>query len=224
MDRVNTRRRLLVVLSAGVLFALSAVLGTVSLAKPGQRDSDRLTPQQRAEFVAGAQEVAGLTDVQIAAALKNPDAVAAIPVSFGVVDNSSPAPSFQGERSRSAAAAACAAVSGEANYRNIRGELLARFATYREFCYNGFAITYLTPLQVGGGVTRLGASRGWRYQGVVYSKGGYFPYKGRPQGGHKAVRTASFKACPEGMNCFRTLPKIGLYVHYDGFRYPRIVE
>ena len=43
-------------------------------------------------------------------------------------------------------------------------------------------------------------------------------------GGHKAVRTASFKACPEGMNCFRTLPKIGLYVHYDGFRYPRIVE
>jgi hypothetical protein len=197
----------------------------VSLAEPGQGNPTRLTPQQRAEFVAGAQEVAGLTDVQIAAALKNPDAVAAIPVSFEAVDNSSPAPSFQAERSQStASAAACAAVSGKASYRNIRGELLARFATYREFCYNGFAITYLAPLQVSAGATRLGASRGWSYQGVVYSKGGYFPYKGRSQGGHKAVRTASFKACPEGMNCFQTLPKIGLYVHYDGFRYPRVVK
>ena len=151
----------MVVLSAGVLFALSAVLGTVSLAKPGQGNSNELTPQQRAEFVAGAKEVAGLDDAQIAAALKNPDAVAAIPVNFEVVDNSSPAPSFQGERSRSTAAA-CAAVSGETTYRNARGKLLARFATYREFCYNGSAITYLAPLQVGGGATNLGASRGWR--------------------------------------------------------------
>lgn len=223
MGRVNSRRRLLVVLSAGVLFALSAVLATVSLAKPGQGNSNKLTPQQRAAFVAGAKEVAGLNDAQIAAVLKNPDAVDAIPVSFEVADNSSLAPSVQGERSRSAAAA-CADVGGEANYRNVRGELLARFATYREFCYNGAAITHLAPLQMDGGVTNLGESKGWRYQGVVDSKNQYFTYKGRPQGGHKTVRVASFKVCPEGAQCFKKVPKVGLYVHFDGFRYPRVTQ
>ena len=220
MGRVNARRRLLVVLSAGVLLALSAVLGTVALAKPGQ--GNKLTPQQRQEFIVGAKEVAGLNDAQIAAALKNPDAVDAIPVSFEVEDLGGPAttPSLQGERFRSAAAAACANVRGEANYRNVRGESLANFAVYREFCFNGAAITYLSPAQVGGGVTNLGASKGWSYQGVVDRKNQFFMYKGRSQGGHKTVRVASFKVCPEGASCFKKLPRVALYVHFDGFRYP----
>lgn len=222
MARVNARRRLLIVLSAGVLFALSAVLATTSLAKPGQ--GNKLTPQQRQEFIVGAKEVAGLNDAQIAAALKNPDAVDAIPVSVDVDEIGGPATTAaSGQRSR-AAAAACANVRGEANYRNVRGESLANFAAYREFCYNGVAITYLAPAQVGGGVTELGASKGWRYQGVVESKNQYFTYKGRPQGGHKTIRVASFKVCAEGMTCFKKVPKVGLYVHFDGFRYPRVTQ
>jgi len=144
-------------------------------------------------------------------------------VSFEVVDNSSPAPYVQAERFCSADAV-CADVSGGAYYRNARGELLAKFAVYREFCYNGYAITYLGPPQVAGGATNLGQSRGWRYQGVVYSSGGYFTYKGRSPAGHKTVRTASFKVCPEGAQSFKKVPKVAIYVHCDGFRYPRATQ
>jgi len=145
-------------------------------------------------------------------------------VSFEVVDNSSPAPYVQAERFCSADAV-CADVSGGAYYRNARRELLAKFAVYRKFCYNGYAINVPGPATGRRGRHEPGGqSRGRRYQGVVYSSGGYFTYKGRSQAGHKTVRTASFKVCPEGAQSFKKVPKVAIYVNYDGFRYPRVTQ
>ena len=120
------------------------------------------------------KEVAGLNDAQIPSALKDFQALDAIPVSFEALDPSTHASNVQGEQSRSVAAAACADVRGETDYRNVRGELLAWFALYREFRCSGSSITYLGPVHAGGNATSRGASLGWRYEGVVDSNSAYF--------------------------------------------------
>lgn len=213
------KRRMLVLVSTAALFALSVVLATTSLARPGGGDSaGKLTREQREQFAAGAREVAGLSEAQISAALKDPAARAAIPVYAEAVPFA-PETSGSSAQSRGALATKCKTAGGQVNYYNNSGQVLAYFRVLKNWCFDYSRITSVPAPTVSAGATDLGARVGWRYKGLLRGNDYYVPYKGLSRGGHVSSRTGNFKVCTAATDCIQKTPRVRVTVYYDGNSY-----
>ncbi len=226
MRRITTMAALSVLmlaLTAGVALAVTATGSDRpdDQARPGAE----LSPKQRAEFVAVAKRVAGLNDAQVAAALKNPASLAAIPVRAEVqrTETQPAARAQEGERSPSAASTSyCRRFASTVNYFNAYGTLLASYKVSRVWCWNYSAITYVSVPSVSGTVTEKGAALGWRYDGVIAKSDYYFYYDGLSRGGHVSRRKGSFSVCNAASGCFlKKTPKVSIFGFYDGRGYQR---
>lgn len=209
---------------AALMLALTATVAmgaSSTQAGPGVR----LSPEQRAEFVAGAKKTAGLSDAQIASALKNPATFAAVPVRAEVrtLETEPAAQTREGGESSSAAATSyCRKLSGTVDYTNAYGTLLASYKVSRTWCWDYSAITHVSVPAVSGTVTQKGAALGWRYNGVIAKSDAYFYYKGVSEGGHVSRRKGSFSACNSASGCFlQKAPQVKIWGHYDGRGYQR---
>lgn len=180
-----------------------------------------LTPDQREEFVAGAKKVAGLNDAQIRAALKDPAALAAIPVQTEVLQFKSE-PEAQrregGENATSAAAAStCRSFTSQVNYKNTYRTVLASFKVGRTWCWNYSSVTYASVPAVSGVVTKAGAAGGWRYNGVLSRSDYFFVHDGRTRGGYFSYRKGSFTVCTAANGCYmQKTPQVRFWAYYDG--------
>ena len=205
---------LMLALTAGV--ALGTPRGSNVQAGPGVK----LTSEQRAQFVAGAKKVAGMNDAQIASALRDPAAFAAVPMRAEVRPlETAPTPRVQeSERSSSPASTSyCRSLGSVVNYKNAYGTLLASYKVSRSWCWNYSAITYVSVPAVSGTVTEKGAALGWRYNGVIAKSDAYFYYDGLSRGGHVSRRKGSFSVCNASSGCFlQKTPQVRIWGYYDG--------
>ena len=213
---------LLLALTAGV--AVSATPGDNGRAEA--RAGVDLSPQQRAQFVAGAKKVAGLNDAQIAAALKDPKTFAAVPVRAEVrpfeTEPTAVAQDGGGEFSSAAATSYCQRLGSTVDYGSAYGVPLASFKVSRVWCWNYSAITYVSVPAVSGTVSRGGAALGWRYNGVIERSDAYLYYDGLSRGGHVSRRKGSFSVCNAESGCFlQKTPKVSIFGFYDGWGYQR---
>ncbi len=114
------------------------------------------------------------------------------------------------------ASSQCTTLGGPINYTDSNGRLLAYFNMSQRICWNYYELTYVSQPRVMGEVTKLGATNGWRYDGIVRKLDIYFPYNGVSDGGHKSVRKGSFSVCSRGGDCTQIrAPKIKIFGFYD---------
>lgn len=132
-------------------------------------------------------------------------------VVFGVQSQGSPAQ----------AASTCKGAQRTVNYTDTSGQKLAYFQLYKSWCWNGSAITYVSQPKTVAKVTKLGAARGWSYDGLINKRDFYFAYKGNSRGGHASIREGSFDVCAEGTRCYQRTPKVELFVYQNGQAYSR---
>lgn len=132
-----------------------------------------------------------------------------------------------GETTSSAQAAPsqCRTIGGPINYTDSSDRLLAYFYMRQRICWNYSELTFVSQPTVIGKVTQLGATNGWRYDGIIGRRDAYFLYKGVSDGGHKSTREGSFSVCSRGGKCTQVAtPKIKIVGLYDrgGYqlRYP----
>jgi hypothetical protein len=130
-------------------------------------------------------------------------------VVFGVQSQGSPAQ----------AASTCKGIQRTVNYVDRSRQLLAYFQVNQSWCWNGRAVTYVSQAKTVGKVTKLGASRGWRYDGLIDKRDYYFVNNGLSRGGHASIREGSFTVCAEGYQCYQRTPKVQLYVYHNGQAY-----
>ena len=222
-------RTIKVMAAVALLVALTAGMALAAAPRGNDhaqaRSEVKLSPQQRAEFVAGAKRVAGLNDAQIAAALKDPATLAAVPVRAEVrpVETQPTAQARGGERSASAAATSyCRRFGSTVNYANAYGTLLASYNVSRVWCWDYSSITYVSVPTVSGTVTERGTALGWRYNGVIARSDAYFYYDGLSRGGHVSRRKGSFSVCNASSGCFlQKTPQVNIFGFYDGRGYQR---
>lgn len=122
------------------------------------------------------------------------------------------------QTSRAAAPSECRSIGGPISYGDQSG-LLATFRMSQTICWNYQELTYVSQPRVSGEVTKLGASKGWRYDGLIRRSDRYFAYKGVSDGGHKSIRQGSFSVCSgggSGESCVQVkTPRIKIFGFYD---------
>lgn len=209
-------KRLVAIMSVGMLFATSLVLGAAALAQEERAAGTNLTPEQRERFAEGAKGVAGLSDDEISAALKDPASVEAIPVR---VEETLEGPDRDGARST---AANCTSMSASRNYYNVRGEKLFHFSGRKEWCFNySSAVTYAPRATIGHVITPTGHEAGWRYTGVAERAEKYAKFRGFPRGSHTSRFVVRFRTCKPQSGCMHVYPQYRGVGNYDGTGYQR---
>ena len=121
----------------------------------------------------------------------------------------------QSQGSPAQAASNCNGFSRLITYRDESERLLAYFQMSQKWCWNFSAITYVSKPTVAGKVTKLGAARGWRYDGLLIKNDYYFAYKGLSRGGHTSIRKGGFRVCAKNNQCYQKAPWVKINVYYD---------
>ena len=124
----------------------------------------------------------------------------------------------QSQGSPAQAASNCHGIDRTVAYFDRAGsrQPLAYFQVSQIWCWNGRAVTYASMPKVAGKVTKLGAARGWRYDGLLGKRDYYFAYKGLRRGGHTSIRQGGFTACAKNTQCFKKTPRVQIIVYHDG--------
>ena len=211
-DRV--KRRLVVVFGVGLLLALATVLSSAALAAPTK--AGKLTPEQRDKFVEGAKAIAGLSNEEIARALRDPDAIAAIPVSVKDTQERPPAPVSDEDIGAQAAANYCTYLIGTRYYVNINNERLFSLSGKKSWCFDYSAVTYAPLARSGYSVTEKGIEYGWKYTGIVDRAEGYKYYDGLSRGAHSSRFVGRFRSCSTEGGCTTVYPQYTGVGRYDG--------
>ena len=133
---------LLILIMAAILAvgAARAIPANATETVGGSTGEVNLSPKQRADFVKGAKEVAGLNDQQIAAALKDPETLYKIPVKSTVQTSekvTSPAPSTTGKFQAQAYAPKCKTYQYVKQLVDIKNRPMLSFTGYKNWCFNG---------------------------------------------------------------------------------------
>ena len=127
----------------------------------------------------------------------------------------------QSQDSLAQAASNCQGIHRTVAYRDGSKQLLAYFDVSQQWCWNGRAVTYVSKPWTVGKVTKLGAKRGWRYDGLIRNKDYYFGPKGQSRRGHASFRQGAFIVCPKNTQCFQKSPQVQIYVYYNGIGYSK---
>ena len=116
------------------------------------------------------------------------------------------------------AATNCKGIDRTVAYRDRAGsgQPLAYFRVSQIWCWDGRAVTYASKPKVAGKVTKLGATRGWRYDGLLGKRGYYFAYKGLSRGGHASIREGGFTICAKNTQCSKKTPRVQIIVYHNG--------
>lgn len=221
------KRLWLAAMSVLVALSLALGIGGMASAQPADNASSKargaaagLTAEQRKEFVAGARKVAGLTDAQISAALKNPAALRGIPVrvqEIRTAPKSSEQSRSQDSQIQSTVTPYCATITGGTTYSNVYRQPLASFKVSRRWCWDYSTVTSVSVPTVTGTVTQTGAAGGWRYKGLTGSSDSFITYNNRVRGGHVSYRRGSFTACTYELGCYLfKAPWVKSTVYYNG--------
>lgn len=208
----------MVVVLAGVLFALSVMMGAAALAQ-GEAPRAGLTLQERERFVDGAKEIAGLSEQEISAALKDPDAVEAIPVR---VEETQDRPRVPDRGARSASD--CSSMSAGRNYYNVKEEKLFVVSGRKEWCFNFYsAVTYAPRATFDYTITEKGRETGWAFKGVADRQEKYVAFRGFPRGSHVSRVVLRFRSCdPDTGRCTPMVyPQYRGVGNYDGTGYQK---
>jgi hypothetical protein len=196
-------------LSVGALIALLTIMLVAGLSEAQSTDSAgsseiELTAAERAAFVKGAKEVGGLSEDQIALALRDPKLLAATPVgvrSSSRIIDASPADSDRavlGEKQTRAYAPVCRKKQFTNEIVNEQGEAFLKFIVTKSWCFDGEKVlsgsmnevsTWVRPDLRGGPDTP-----GWVYnKSVERGTEGFLNYEGRYHGAHKSTRAGKFE-------------------------------
>ncbi len=126
---------------------------------------------------------------------------------------------IQSQQSPAQAASNCKGIHRTVTYRDGLGQPFAYFQVRQTWCWDDRAVTYVSKPKVAGKVTKLGAARGWRYDGLLGKRDYYFAYKGLSRGGHTSFREGSFTVCANNTTqCYKKTPRVQITVyHDDGF-------
>jgi hypothetical protein len=124
----------------------------------------------------------------------------------------------QSQDSPAQAASNCKRIDRTVAYREGAGagQPLYYFQVSQIWCWNGRAVTYASKPKVAGKVTKLGAARGWRYDGLLGKRDYYFAYKGLSRGGHASIREGGFTVCAKNTPCSKKTPRVQIIVYHDG--------
>jgi hypothetical protein len=110
----------------------------------------------------------------------------------------------------------CSSQRQVVNYFDESRQPLAHFQVTQSWCWNGRAVTYVSQAKVVGKVTKLGAARGWRYDGLIGKNDYYFAHDGLSRGGHASIRKGTFAVCAKNTQCYQRTPRVQIYVYHDG--------
>ena len=166
------------VISLGVFMALLATLLLGGVAQAQALDQKgvnksgevKLNPKQRAEFVEGAEKVAGLNDRQIAAALKDPQTIRAIPVEVKtdvskqpLVSPTAPKPGFAAPQ----AALYSSTLTCDKKATNIYRQTVLTYTVRHTWEYSKGGKKVLSYSVAPRGKVAFFAKPFWRFQGPV---------------------------------------------------------
>lgn len=204
--------RLLVILLATVGVLLGSAYPSVATETQAPPP---LEGTELAHFIDGARTVGGLTDEQIALALKDPQVARAVvvEVAFSGEDGLAAA---DPKPQAGAAAGRCRTTSARYEGKNSVGQVLYRFQVDKYFCWNGVRV-YSPQVTVVPTITQVGTLSGWNYEGINSYFDRYYKLGASAYGGHHSNRQGHFKLCPPRFICFQnTYPTINIWVHHDG--------
>ncbi len=225
---------LLILITAAIL-AVGAVRAVPANAAEtgGSKGEVNLGPKQRAEFVKGAKEVAGLNDQQISMALKDPEMLYKIPVKSTVQTSekvTSPAPSATGRLQAQAYAPKCKTFQHVKQLVDIKNRPMLSFTGYKTWCFNGEHVlsSKWSPKPPNMKIVAWiredvkwvqGRKDGYRYvKSAERRSNSFVPFEGRWHGGHRSVGVGRFEWRIIGLNETPEIIKanIGRIGTYDG--------
>lgn len=213
MQLLRSRRRALTVLLSLVVLVAMTAMAPAATAR--DRSAPLLTAEQVDAFKDGAREVAGLSDAQIAVALRDPVALQGVPVSVKVTSNMDRKAGIAPDAGLTATYGKTAWV--KVSYYNIFNIRLASFKLNKYWEYNYSRDTSAPAPWVNASVTGTGAATGWEYKGIIGQTDYYYSWNGVWHGGHKSYRQGKFTTCIIKIGCWQSKqPWISIYAHYNG--------
>jgi hypothetical protein len=195
--------RVLVLVFLLILLALfvSLVRADTSEGATNEKASKvEMTERQRADFVRGAKEVAGLNDAQIERVLQHPEMIDDIPVSKKFYSRTIEVPSTTGSSSGQTRAAYTPVTRKKLavlEYEDADGQLVFKLEAVKTWVFDGDRVLSGSMNDVTAWIredARYSPSTGgWRYAEEAESHTErYVPYAGRAYGGHKSTLAARF--------------------------------
>lgn len=210
-----------------VMLSIAAQAQTNGPATAEGDGGTELTAEQRARFVEGAREVAGLSDEQIARVLENPELINDIPVDVSTsrttTDTADPSTATASSDFQTQAAEECAMSVATIWYDDVNGEKLLQFSATKRWCTNWERVTYgnMNDVQtwVRADAQYMPETGGWRYvPSAEFGTEEFKSFDGRAYGAHKSTRAGKFEFFFTGdtQPDSKVLPAVIQTGRYDG--------